>query len=149
MKVLLVGSSGGHLTQLMQLQPWWQEHERRWVTFDTADAVSKLEGEDVTWAHHPTTRNAKNLLRNSVVAWRTMREFRPDVVVSTGAAVAVPFFWLSRGFRSSSIYLEVFDRIDSPTLTGRLCRPVTDLFLVQWPEQQRLYRDSVLLGGVW
>ncbi|WP_341926714.1 PssD/Cps14F family polysaccharide biosynthesis glycosyltransferase [Nocardioides psychrotolerans] len=149
MKVLLVCSSGGHLTQLMQLQPWWQEHERHWVTFPTEDAVSKLEGEDVTWAHYPTTRSVKNLARNSVVAMRTMRDVRPDLVVTTGAAVAVPFFWLKRPFRASTVYLEVFDRIDTPTLTGRLCRPVTDLFLVQWPEQQKLYRESVLLGEVW
>ena len=149
MKVLLVSSSGGHLSQLLCLRPWWEEHERLWVTFDTQDAVSKLEGEDVVWAHHPTTRNARNLLRNSALAWRTLSSFRPDAIVTTGAGVAVPFFWMHRHFHASSVYLEVFDRIDSRTLTGRLCRPVTDLFLVQWPEQQRLYRSSVLLGPVW
>lgn len=149
MKVLLVSSSGGHLAQLMCLRPWWSQHERHWVTFDTPDAVSKLDGEQVTWAHHPTTRNVRNLLRNTVLARRLLAEHRPDVVVSTGAGVAVPFFWLHRSCGASSVYLEVFDRIDTPTLTGRLCRPMTDLFLVQWPEQQQLYRSSVLLGSVW
>lgn len=149
MRLLLVCSSGGHLAQLMCLRSWWSQHERLWVTFDTADAVSKLEGEQVVWAHHPTTRNVPNLLRNTALARRTMHDFRPDVVVTTGAAVAVPFFWLRRLYRASSVYLEVYDRIDTPTLTGRLCRPVTDLFLVQWPEQQEHYRSSVLLGGVW
>lgn len=149
MKVLMVCSSGGHLTQLMCLKPWWQDLERCWVTFDTEDAVSKLAGEDVVWAHHPTTRNLRNLARNSVLAWQTMTRFRPDVVVSTGAGVAVPFFWFHRHFGSSTVYLEVFDRVDSRTVTGRLCRPFADLFLVQWPEQQRLYPASVLLGKVW
>ena len=41
------------------------------------------------------------------------------------------------------MYLEVYDRIDSATMTGRLCHPVTELFLVQWPEQESLYRDTV------
>ncbi|MEV7431805.1 MULTISPECIES: UDP-N-acetylglucosamine--LPS N-acetylglucosamine transferase [unclassified Nocardioides] len=149
MKVLLVSSSGGHLAQLMCLRPWWDGHERHWVTFDTEDAVSKLEGEQVTWAHHPTTRNVRNLARNTALALRLMAQFRPDVVVTTGAGVAVPFFWLHRPFGAASVYLEVFDRIETPTLTGRLCRPVSDLFLVQWPEQQRMYRSSVLLGEVW
>ncbi len=149
MRVLLVGSSGGHLSQLMCLRTWWEQHERLWVTFDTEDAVSKLADERVVWAHHPTTRNARNLIRNSRLAWRTMSAFRPDVIVTTGAAVAVPFFWMHRHFHAASIYLEVFDRFDSRTLTGRLCRPVSDLFLVQWPEQQRLYRSSVVLGPVW
>lgn len=149
MRVLLVASSGGHLTQLMCLRDWWARHDRLWVTFDTADAVSKLADEDVVWAHHPTTRNVRNLARNTRLAWRTLDRFRPDVVISTGAGVAVPFFWLHRRFGASTVYLEVFDRIDTRTLTARLCRPVTDLFLAQWPEQQQMYRSAVLLGQVW
>lgn len=149
MRVLFACSSGGHLAQLMQLREWWSGHERHWVTFDTPDARSKLAGEHVTWAHHPTTRNVPNLLRNARLARRLLSEQRPDLVVSTGAGVAVPFFWMARAFGASTIYLEVFDRVDSRTLTGRLCRPASDLFLVQWPEQQALYRDSVLLGTVW
>jgi UDP-N-acetylglucosamine:LPS N-acetylglucosamine transferase len=145
----MVCSSGGHLAQLLALRPWWQHHERTWVTFDTLDATSRLADEDVVWAHHPTTRNAKNLVRNSVLAARTLRRVRPDVVVSTGAAVAVPFFWMSQAMGIRTVYLEVFDRIDSRTLTGRLCRPASDLFLVQWPEQQRLYPHSQLVGQVW
>lgn len=145
----MVSSSGGHLAQLLRLRPWWEEHDRHWVTFRTDDATSKLAGESVTWAHHPTTRNIPNLVRNSGLALRTLTTWRPDVVVSTGAGVAVPFFWLHRFVGATTVYLEVFDRIETPTLTGRLCHPVADLFLVQWPEQQRLYRSSVLLGGVW
>ena len=33
-----------------------------------------------------------------------------------------------------------------PTLTARLCRPFTNLFCVQWPEQQAFYRGSVVVG---
>ena len=149
MRLLLVSSSGGHLAQLLCLRTWWEKHDRHWVTFDTADAVARLEGEDVTWAHHPTTRNLPNLLRNSVQARAVLHDYRPDVIVSTGAAVAVPYFWLRQRRRTSSVYLEVYDRIETPTLTGRLCRPTTDLFLVQWPEQQQLYRSSVLVGELW
>lgn len=147
MKVLLVCSSGGHLAQMLQIRRWWEQHERHWVTFETVDATSKLAGEDVTWAHHPTTRNVGNLVRNTFLARRLLAQWRPDIIVTTGAGVAVPFFWMHRS--ATTVYLEVFDRIETPTLTGRLCQPVTDLFLVQWPEQQRLYRSSVLLGGVW
>lgn len=149
MRVLLIGSAGGHLAQLMCLAPWWRQHERHWVTFRTPDATSKLADETVTWAHHPTTRNLPNLLRNTVLAHRVLRTVRPDVVVSTGAGVAVPFFWLAKARGTASVYLEVYDRVDSATLTGKLCRPASDLFLVQWAEQARLYRSSVVVGPVW
>jgi hypothetical protein len=145
-RVLLVGSSGGHLAQLIRLEPWYRSHQRRWVTFDKPDALSLLRDEDVVWAHHPTTRNIPNLLRNLVVAWRELRSHRPDVVISTGAGVAVPFFLLARLRRIPTVYVEVFDRIDSATMTGRLVHPLTTCFCVQWPEQQHLYQGSHVIG---
>jgi UDP-N-acetylglucosamine:LPS N-acetylglucosamine transferase len=144
--VLLVGSSGGHLAQLLALRPWWEGRDRAWVTFPTPDAKSQLPGERVTWAYHPTTRNVPNLVRNLGLAFRLLRKEKPSVVLSTGAGVAVPFFvlgWL-RGI--PTVYLEVYDRIDSPTLTGKLCRPFTRLFLVQWEEQRKFYPGSVVVG---
>lgn len=144
--VLLVGSAGGHLAQLIALEPWWRAHRRTWVTFDKPDARSLLNDEDVVWAHRPTTRNLPNLVRNLLLATRLVRQVRPAVVVSTGAGVALPFFVLARLLGIPTVYVEVFDRIDSPTLTGRLCRPFTTRFCVQWPEQQALYRGSTVIG---
>lgn len=146
--VLMVCSSGGHLAQLVALRPWYRGHRTRWVTFPTADATSLLAGEDVVAAYHPTTRDVPNLLRNIGLALRVLRRDRPDVIVSSGAGVAVPFFVLGRLMGIPTVYLEVFDRLDSATLTGRLCRPFTDRMLVQWDEQQRLYRDAVVVGPV-
>ncbi|HEX6444175.1 MAG TPA: PssD/Cps14F family polysaccharide biosynthesis glycosyltransferase [Streptosporangiales bacterium] len=146
--VLLVASSGGHLAQLLALKPWWRERRRTWVTFGTEDARSQLDGEDAVWAHHPTTRNVKNLVRNLWLAARVMRRVRPRLVVSTGAGVAVPFFLVAKAMRVPTVYIEVYDRIDSPTLTGRLCRPLTDLFCVQWEEQRRFYPKAQVIGSL-
>jgi len=147
-KVMLVCSSGGHLIQLYQLQPWWSKHERKWVTFDLPDSRSLLEGEDVAWAHFQTTRNLRNTARNLVLAARMVPRLRPDVVVSDGAGVAFPFFIVARIMRVPTVYLEVYDRIDSPTLTGKLCRPFTSLFVVQWEEQRKFYPGARVIGGL-
>lgn len=147
-RVLLVGSSGGHLAQLQALAPLWTRENRSYVTFDTIDAVSLLSDEQVTWAHHPTTRNVRNLIRNSWLAISELRKRRPDVVISTGAAVAFPFFIAARAMGIPTVYVEVYDRIDGPTLTGRLCRPVSTLFCVQWPEQLAYYPGSQLVGSL-
>jgi UDP-N-acetylglucosamine:LPS N-acetylglucosamine transferase len=147
-RVLLVASSGGHLAQLMSLSPWWSDRERTWVTFATPDARSQLTQEDVVWGHFPTTRNLRNLLRNLWLAVRVVPRVRPDVIVSTGAGLAVPFFLIARLRRIPTVYVEVYDRIDTRTLTGRLCRPLSTLFCVQWEEQQRLYPGAQLIGGL-
>lgn len=145
---MLVCSSGGHLAQLYQLQPWWEQRERLWVTFEKTDAVSLLVSEDVEWAYHPTTRNLLKLVQNCRLSWQVLRRERPDLVVSNGAGVAFSFFVVARLLRITTVYLEVYDRISSPTLTGRLCYPLSNLFLLQWDEQQRFYPRGLVIGRV-
>jgi beta-1,4-N-acetylglucosaminyltransferase len=146
MRVVLVCSSGGHLLQLHRLKPWWEKHERVWVTFEKVDAVSLLDGEEVVWAHHPTTRNVPNLMRNLRLAWRVLSHHRSDLVVSTGAGVAVPFFIVARLLRIRTAYIEVYDRVDLPTLTGRICHSLGDVFCLQWEEQRRFYPRGQVIG---
>ena len=143
---MFVASNGGHLAQLLAMRGWWGERERCWVSIDKPDARSQLADERTTWAYWPTTRNIPNLFRNLLLAVKTIRRERPDVVVSTGAAVALPFFLVARLMRIPTIFIEVYDRIDSRTLSGRLCLPLSTRFLVQWPDQQALYRGSILVG---
>lgn len=148
MKTCLVCSSGGHLTQLYMLKPFWGEQERFWVTFDKEDAKSLLEGEKLYPCYYPTNRNVKNLLRNTILAWKVLRKEKPELIVSTGAAVAIPFFYLGRLFGAKTIYIEIFDRIDKPTVTGKLVYPVTNKFIVQWEEQKKVYPKAINLGSI-
>ena len=144
--VLLVASTGGHLAQLVGLEAWWQTHEREWVTFDKADARSRLSEEVVHYAFHPTTRNIRNALRNLGLAWKLVQPDRYGVVVSSGAGVALPFFVVARLRSIPTVYLEVYDRVSSRTLTGRLCRHLSTTFCVQWPQQLELYPGATLVG---
>lgn len=146
MKVGLISSSGGHLTHLRWLEPWWREHERFWVSFQTPDAEAALAGERVVWAHHPSNRDLPNLGRNLGLAWRTLRRERPDLLVSTGAGVAVPFLGVGGALGIPCVYIEVYDRIDRPSLSGRLLRGWVDAVVIQWEAQRRAYPDGVLLG---
>ncbi len=148
MKICLVGSSGGHLAHLCMLKPFWSEQERFWVTFDKPDARSLLKGEKVYHCYFPTNRNLRNLWRNTGLAWKILEKERPDLILSSGAGVAVPFFYFGKLFGAKLVYVEVYDRIDKPTLTGRLVYPITDKFVVQWDEQKRIYKKSINLGSI-
>lgn len=132
--ILLVCSSGGHLQQMLALRPAWEPYSHIWVTFDKSDARSLLQDERVVYAYSPTNRSIKNLLRNLLLAWRVVGVFRPRVVLTTGAGVAVPFAWLGRLRGVRVIYVESFTRIEGPSLTGRLVQPVADRSYVQWPD---------------
>ncbi len=134
-RVLLVCSAGGHLLQLHSLfGPVFAQYEYQWVCLDKPDAQSLLKHEHVTWAYGPTNRNLINLLRNTLLAWRVLRAFRPTCIVSTGAGLAVPFMWLGRLFGLYTIYIESFARQDNLSLTGRLVYPFVHEFIVQHQE---------------
>lgn len=148
LKVCLVGSSGGHLTHLYMLKPFWENKDRFWVTFDKQDAKSILKDERMYPCYYHTNRNIKNLIRNIGVAWKVLRKEKPDVIISSGAAVAVPFFYLGKLFGKKLIYIEVFDRIDKPTMTGKMVYPIVDKFIVQWEEQKEVYKKAINLGSI-
>ena len=148
MKVCLVSSSGGHLTHLYMLKPFWENKERFWVTFNKEDATSLLQNEKMYPCYFPTNRNVKNLIRNTWVAWKVLRKEKPDLIISTGAAVAVPFFYLGKLFGAKLIYVEIFDRINTPTLTGRFVYPIADKFIVQWEEMKKVYPKAINLGSI-
>ena len=132
--LLLVCSCGGHLLQLVALRESWEPFKRAWVTFDKSDSRSLLAEETVFYAHGPTNRSVKNLIRNLVAALRLVRELRPKVLLTTGAGVAVPFAWIARLRGAQVVYVESLARIDGPSLSYRLIAPIATRRYVQWPE---------------
>lgn len=147
-ELLLVCSPGGHLLELLTLRSAWTPFSRAWVTLDGDDARSLLRGERIFFARGPTERNVVNFLRNLVLAWRVVDEVRPAVVVSSGAAIAVPFAWVGRLRGTRVVYVESLTRIDSPSLTGRLVAPVADRIYVQWPQLVGTLRGARFAGNI-
>lgn len=147
-KICLVGSSGGHLAHLYMLKPIWEKTERFWVTFDKEDARSLLENEKFYKCFFPTNRNLLNLIRNTFLAFKVIIKERPDIIISSGAAVAVPFFYIGKLFGAKLVYIEVFDRVDKSTVTGKLVYPITDKFIVQWEEMKKVYPKAINLGSI-
>ncbi len=148
-KVCLVGSSGGHLVHLYLIKPYWAKKDRFFVTFDKQDANTLLTGERVYYCYHPTNRNILNLIRNTFLAIKVLYKERPSIIISSGAAVAIPFFYIGKIFGSKTVYIEVFDRINTPTITGKVVYPVTDKFFVQWEEMKKVYPKAINIGGIY
>lgn len=139
-RLLLVCSPGGHLMQMWALHPALEGYERAWVTLAGADVEVLLRGERVIFGHGPTNRSIGKLIRNLPFAWKTVRRLRPDVIVSTGAGLAVPFFLVGRLHGCRLIYVESLTRINSLSLSGRLVYLLADGFFVQWPTTTKLRR---------
>jgi UDP-N-acetylglucosamine--N-acetylmuramyl-(pentapeptide) pyrophosphoryl-undecaprenol N-acetylglucosamine transferase len=119
---LLVASTGGHLKQLHQL------HQRFdglsgplvWATFDTPQSRSLLAGETVEFVPFVGGRDPRAVARNFQFAWRILRRHRITQIVSTGSAVALPFFLLGRARRLDCHYVESAARSEAPSMTGSM-----------------------------
>jgi beta-1,4-N-acetylglucosaminyltransferase len=137
--VLLVCSPGGHLLQLKALESAWQGLERRWVTLPGPDVDYLLLGEAVTFGYGPAVGNRRPLdvLRNIALAWRLIRRHDPVAIVSTGAGLAVPFFFVGRLLRRRLVYVESLSRVKDLSLSGRVIYRLANAFFVQWPEAAR------------
>jgi beta-1,4-N-acetylglucosaminyltransferase len=147
-KALLVCSPGGHLLEMLMLEPSFRDLDTTWVTLPGSDVEHLLEGQRVILGHGPTNRSLWRFFLNLGVAWRTIRRERPDVILSTGAALAVPFFLVGRLRRVRLIYVESLTRIDSLSLSGRMVYPLASDFFVQWPDAAGRRRKAVYAGSL-
>lgn len=145
-RVCLVCSAGGHFYELYCLREAWKEYDSFWVTFASLDTQYVLKNARAYTAYSPTNRSIKNLVRNLVLAWRILLKERPQVIVSTGAGVCVPFFLISRLRRIKTVYIESLARIHKLSLTGRMVYPLSDEFIVQWPELAERLRKATFRG---
>jgi UDP-N-acetylglucosamine:LPS N-acetylglucosamine transferase len=118
---------------MLALRPAWEDLEVAWATLPGSDVEHILRDEVVRLGHGPTNRSVGKLVRNLGFAWRVIRERRPDVILSTGAALAVPMFLVGRLLGVHLVYVESLTRTRGLSMTGRLVRPLAHEFFVQWP----------------
>lgn len=148
MRVLLVCSPGGHLQQMLALEPAWRGMKRSWVTLEGPDVEYLLREERVTLGRGPTNRSLLNLLRNLRLAWRLLRRERPDAILSTGAGLAVPFFLAGKLLRIRLVYVESLTRTESISLSGRLLYPFANRFFAQWPAAAERLKRAEYAGSI-
>ena len=146
MKILLISSTGGHFNALQKLHLFWDKHECSWVTFETTSTKSVLADEKVYWAYGPTNRNLINLLRNFYLAYKVIKEEKPQLVMSTGAGIAVPFIILAKVCGIKTVFIESFTRVQELSLSARLVLPFLDTLYVQWEELASKYSKAHLIN---
>lgn len=133
MKIGLVCSHGGHLTEALQILEAFDGHS---IFFATYHSARDNEVRQIAPAYFTENIGANpwRMFKAFFWAFGVLRRERPQVLVSLGAEIAVPFFYCARLFGIKTIFVENFFRVNSLSRTGRLVLPVADAFFVQWPQ---------------
>jgi UDP-N-acetylglucosamine:LPS N-acetylglucosamine transferase len=142
-KICLACSHGGHLTEMFQLSEAFEGHSTFYFCYD-AETTRHLPN-----AHcvPNMARNPVEFVKNMVRVHRIFRTERPDLVVSTGAEIAIPVIIIAKLFRIPSLYIECGAQVTEPSVTGRVMYWLADRFYVQWPELLQAYGPRAQYAG--
>ncbi|MHC4644443.1 MAG: PssD/Cps14F family polysaccharide biosynthesis glycosyltransferase [Planctomycetota bacterium] len=148
MRICLAASAGGHLSQLLKVTENCKGCETFCIT--TAKIVQgkvqkfgRVYVVDECNRQHPI-RVVKVLLRCIKVIFKE----RPDVIISSGAAVGCIVCFLGKMLGTKVIWLDSITNVERISLSGRMVRYIADLFLVQWAELAEQYKNAEYAGAV-
>lgn len=148
-KLGIITSKGGHLLGLIQIQKLFKKYTRFWVTFQGKDTSYYLRNENTYYAFYPESRNILNALKNLILSFIIFSKEKPTILISCGAGIAVPFFIVGKLFyKTKLIFIEPYDFVVYPSLSGRIIYPFCDLFLVQHEIQKKWYPKAKYWGSI-
>lgn len=143
-KIGIISSCGGHLTEIRALKAVYEQYEHFYVLNDSALLPPDMEGKTYFITH--SERDWKFFL-NLWEAFRILRRERPDVLLSTGAGPAVPFALIGRYlFRCRVVFVETITRVMAPSVTGRIMYRLAHDFFYQWPSLARYFPGGTYGG---
>lgn len=136
MKIGIVCSCGGHLTEVQALERVYREFDHFFVVNNRIELPPEMQGRTYFICH---AERDWRVLVNFWEAWRILRRERPDIILSTGAGPAVPFGVIAKLRRLPVIFIETCAQVSRPSLTGRIMYHLAERFFFQWPSLQRHY----------
>ena len=152
-KVMFISSVGGHLTQLLQLKPIFNDYEYVLVTEKTdvtKDMIDKYNARFLVYGSRKYWIKylfifSYNILKSFALFIR----YRPNVVITTGTHTAVPMCYIAKLFGRKIIFIESFSKQHGPTLSGKMVYPIASIFVVQWESMLKHYPNAKYWGWIY
>jgi beta-1,4-N-acetylglucosaminyltransferase len=146
LKVCIVSSCGGHLTEVRCLKAAYEHYDHFYVLNDHVQLPADMR-ERTDFISH-SERDWRFVL-NLWEAYRILRRERPRVILSTGAGPAVPFALVGRFlFGMRVVFVETITRVSSPSLTGRIMYWLSHEFFYQWKSLQPFFPRGTYGGSL-
>lgn len=147
-KICLVASAGGHLSQLLKIVSPAEEYEAFVITTSEAVRENLAHLGPVHVVGECNRQHGLRVIRVFFRCLEILRRQRPDVVLSTGAAAGCLCCFLGKLLGARIVWIDSITNVERISLSGRLVRHIADLFLVQWPALARKYRGTEYVGTI-
>lgn len=129
-KLLLVCSTGGHLSELVRVEERIGINpDSVWLTFDTPQSRQMLSGRRIQHLPYIGPRDLKGTLKAIPVIRSLIARESFDAAVSTGAAIATSALPLARLAGVPATYVESVCRLRGPSATGRILQRMPGIAL--------------------
>lgn len=151
--VCLAASGGGHVRQILDLKPMWDDFPHFIITEDTALGRSIGETEDVCFVPHFALGQARlgaawTMLRASAasvaISWRIIRHRRPDMFITTGAGSQLFAMLFARLFGARVVLIDSFARFHRPSAFARLAGRFAHVRIAQAPDSARHWPGALV-----
>lgn len=147
LRVMAVASGGGHWVQLSRLTRAMEGHDSLWLT--TMPVSVPPCGERPVVRIQDFSRSEPLRMFGAIFhLWKVVRGYRPDVVITTGAAPGLIALAVAKLQGSRTIWLESIANADTLSMSGKMARYVADLRLTQWPHLAESHENLSYFGQV-
>ena len=154
-KILFISSTGGHLSEIMQLKSMFDKYDYHIITEKTKSNLKLREKHPnrVNYLIYGTKAHFLTypfkLLANCFISLFLYIKIRPKVIITTGAHTAGPICCIGKIFGSKIVYIETLANLHTKTVTGKLIYKFADLFIVQWKSMLKLYPKAIYSGWIY
>jgi len=129
--VLAISSGGGHWEQLQLVAPSFQEAPAAYAT--TIEGLAEKYGIKNGYLVPDCNRNRPvDSVRCFLQVFRLVRQLRPAVVISTGAAPGLFGLLAGKVFGAKTIWIDSIANSEKVSMSGRLAGWFADVWLTQW-----------------
>lgn len=144
MKIALVCSDGGHLTEMFHLMDAFSGHDIFFITYLN---VRTSELKYKKYLINCIGTDIFKMIIAFIQIFKILKKEKPNLIVSTGPEIAIPAFILARFLNIKTIYIESWCRIKTKSGTGKILYYISNYFLVQWPDLQKKYGKKARYEG--
>jgi len=154
-KVLFIASTGGHLNELMQLKPMFEDYNYHIITEKTKSNIPLKNKfpKKINFLVYGTKDKKLTypfkFIYNCFKSVVLYIKIRPKYIVTTGTHTAVPICYFGKIFGTKIIFIETFANSKTKTLSGKMIYPIANLFIVQWKEMLKLYPKAIYGGWIY